>query len=71
MAAHQYVIREATQDDCEAIYSLIMELAVFEKAPEQVYNTVEGNLHGNQEGGHQRGEAAKEDDGEAIYSLIM
>ena len=42
--AHRYVIRKATENDCEAIHSLIMELAVFEKAPEQVYNTVEGNL---------------------------
>lgn len=37
-------IRSAEQKDVAAIYGLIQELALYEKAPEQVTNTVE-NLH--------------------------
>src|SRR4051812_3170877 len=37
----QILIRTATVDDAEVIYELIAELALFEKAPEQVINTVE------------------------------
>ncbi|MES2618555.1 MAG: GNAT family N-acetyltransferase [Bacteroidota bacterium] len=34
-------IREATVADCNAIFDLITELAIFEKAPEMVINTPE------------------------------
>lgn len=36
-----YTIREATAADAPAILSLIQELAVYEKAPEEVINTAE------------------------------
>jgi len=35
-----YIIRPATENDFEAILGLIKELALFEKAPEKVTNTV-------------------------------
>ncbi|XP_072034998.1 thialysine N-epsilon-acetyltransferase-like [Amphiura filiformis] len=40
--SHKYVIRSATQEDCEAIHRLITELARFEKGEDQVANTVQG-----------------------------
>lgn len=36
-----FVIRKATQADVPTLFALVQELAVFEKAPEQVTNTVE------------------------------
>ena len=39
--AINYKIREATEKDFPAILNLIKELALFEKAPEKVTNTVE------------------------------
>lgn len=36
-----YTIRVACEDDFEAVLELIMELAIFENAPEKVLNTVE------------------------------
>lgn len=40
-AKEEIIIRTATIGDAEVIYDLIAELALFEKAPEQVINTVE------------------------------
>jgi len=37
----EVIIRPATKDDTQQVFNLIYELAVFEKAPEQVTNTVE------------------------------
>lgn len=42
-----FVIRKAHSNDSEAIYELISELALFEKAPQEVANTIENiKLHG-------------------------
>ncbi len=35
------MIRSALKEDCSAIYDLIMELAIYEKAPEKMVNTPE------------------------------
>lgn len=40
-AKEEIIIRAAKIGDAEVIYDLIAELALFEKAPEQVINTVE------------------------------
>jgi len=37
-------IREALPTDCQAIHQLIMELAIYEKAPEKMVNTPENLL---------------------------
>ena len=37
-------IREALPTDCNAIHDLIMELAIYEKAPEKMVNTPENLL---------------------------
>lgn len=36
-----FLIRKATQADVPTLYSLVKELAIYEKAPEQVTNTIE------------------------------
>lgn len=38
------VIREALPEDCTAIHDLIMELAIYERAPEKMVNTPENLL---------------------------
>ena len=35
------IIRKGTKEDLKAAFELIMELAIYEKAPEQVENTIE------------------------------
>ena len=40
----EVIIRAATKHDTQQVFNLIYELAVFEKAPEQVTNTVEQML---------------------------
>ena len=37
----EFIVRPASIEDAKAIYDLIVELALYEKAPEQVINTVE------------------------------
>ncbi len=39
-----FSIRPARPEDCQAIYGLIKELALFERAPEKVTNTPQGLL---------------------------
>ena len=45
MSSVSFVVRTAVQADVYAIFQLINELAVFEKAPHEVINTPEGLLH--------------------------
>ena len=47
----EVVIRKAVQEDCKSIFSLIQELAVFEKAPEAVIIT-EADLEAHGFGTH-------------------
>lgn len=59
----QYTIRSATEDDFPAILSMIRELALYEKAPEKVTNTVEQM---KREQDLFRSFIVEKDDGEAI-----
>ncbi len=58
-----YQIRPATEQDFEAILGLIKELALFEKAPEKVTNTVEQM---KAEQAHFQAWVAEKPDGEII-----
>ena len=58
-----YRIRSATEQDFEAILGLIKELALFEKAPEKVTNTVEQM---KAEQAHFQAWVAEKTDGEII-----
>lgn len=45
MSSDAFIIRPAVQADADAIFQLINELAVFERAPHEVINTAQGLLN--------------------------
>lgn len=46
----EIIIRKAIKDDMPAVYGLVMELAIYEKAPEAVWSKVENYFEDFEEG---------------------